>query len=155
MTQRALNFSTYDEAIAEIERLERTPHQRLGNWSLGQACRHLSYFYRGSLDGFGFMLPWPIRRFMGKPLLRKILHGQPLPVGARTIPKSVPPPTVDEASEIAEAKASLARLRDATEPLHPSPLFGSLSPEEWRGMHLRHTAHHLGFLLPFDTENPG
>lgn len=155
MSSRSLTLTTYDQAIAEIDRLAGSPYQRTGKWSLGQACRHLSYFYKGSLDGFDFKLPWLLRRFMGKPLLRKILNNEPLPRGARTIPKSVPPDSVDEAAEIIEAKALLARLRDAAGPLHPSPLFGELSPEEWKGMHLRHTAEHLKLLLPGETEGSG
>lgn len=148
VANRNLTFSTYDELIGEIERLEGSPYRRNGRWSLGQVCRHLNYFQRGSLEGFGFKLPWLVRRFIGKPFLRKLLAGEPMPKGGRTIPKAVPAETVDEAAEIAEAKALLARLRDSGGPLHPSPFFGEMTPEEWKEVHLRHAAHHLNFLVP-------
>ena len=153
MERRQLSLSNYDEVLAEIERLERTGYKRAGQWSLGQVCRHLSYYMRGALEGYPFMLPWLIRKLLGRRLLRRALERRELPAGGRTIPASVPPAAVDEQACIAEAKALLLRLRDHRGPVHPSPLFGQLSYEEAPQLHLMHAAHHLSFLVPNSAQS--
>ena len=65
----------------------------------------------------------------------------------RTIPASIPPAQINEPEPIAEAKALLARLQVA-ESYRPSPLFGELNAEQWRLLHLSHTAHHSSFRTP-------
>ncbi len=153
MPRRELSLGSYDELLAEIERLQRGGYRRCGAWSLGQICRHLSYYFRGSLEGFAFRLPWPVRRLIGRPLLKRMLRGAPRRSGGRTIPASVPPPDVDEAAAVAELRALVLRLSDParTTPLHPSPLFDRLTADEWRRLHLSHAAHHLSFLFPPDA----
>lgn len=145
MERRKLTFSTYAEAIEEIERLERSGYHQLGKWDLGQICHHLAYYYRGSLNGFGFRLPWLIRKTVGRLLLKRMLAGGDLKTGARTIPASIPTVSLNDPAAIKEAKSLLARLQLAAQ-LHPSPLFDQLSPEQWKQLHLAHTAHHLSFL---------
>jgi hypothetical protein len=152
MARRQIAFSTYDDVIAEIDRLEREGYEQCGSWSLGQVCRHLSYYMRGSLEGFDFRLPWIVRKLLGPPLLRKILRGDEMKAGGRTIPASVPGPDVDEREAAAEARELLARLRDFSGELHPSPLFDRLTPDQWRLLHLKHAAHHLGFRVPKQGE---
>ena len=55
MGRRKLSLSTYDEVIAELDRLQAAGYRQLGQWNLGQACGHLSHYLRGSLDGFDFI----------------------------------------------------------------------------------------------------
>ncbi len=147
MERRSLRFCTYDEAIAEIERLRDSSYEPLGQWNLGRTCWHLSYYMRGSLEGYSFRLPWLVRKLLGRPMLRRVLRSGRLPSGGRTIPASVPGPDIDEPAAIAEAIELLGRLENHTGELHPSPLFGSLTADECRTLHLLHTAHHLGFLV--------
>lgn len=146
MERRTLHFSTYHDVITDLERLE-AGYERLGDWRLGQMCRHLSYYFRGSLDGFPFLLPWIVRKTAGPLLLRALLKRQRMPAKGRTIPASVFPPTQEDAPAAAEAKALLRRLENARE-LYPSPLFGRLSSDQWRALHLLHAAHHLSLLIP-------
>ncbi len=151
MERRNLQFSTYDELVAEIEQLHRSGYKQLGNWNLGQICDHLAYYLRGSLEGFPFRLPWIVRRLIGRRILRRILRGERRPAGGRTIPASVPPGRVDELTAVAATCALVRRLSDPAVPLHPSPLFDRLTPDEWRILHLSHAAHHLGFLIPKES----
>jgi len=148
MNRRRLSFSTYDDVIAEIERLEGSGYERLGEWSLGQACRHLGYYMRGSLDGFDFMLPWIVRRLIGRPMLKRMLAAPRMKPGLRTIPASVPEPEDEDRQAVDEAKDLLRRLADHSGELHPSPLFDRLTADQWRQLHVGHAAHHLGFLIP-------
>lgn len=150
MQRRELSFSTYGDVIAEIKRLEASGYQQLGQWNLGQACRHLSYYFRGSLDGFEFKLPWLVRMLIGRPMLKRVLKKGHMPASSRTIPASVPEPDTDQSQAVAEAQELLGRLENAGGGLHPSPLFDRLTKDQWRTLLLGHAAHHLELLLPED-----
>jgi uncharacterized protein DUF1569 len=145
-----LSFATYGEVIAQIERLEASGCQQLGQWNLGQACRHLSYYFRGSLEGYDIKLPWLVRMLIGRPILKWVLNKGHMPASSRTIPASVPEPDTDQSQAVAEAKELLGRLENADGQLHPSPLFDRLTIDQWRTLHLIHAAHHLGLLVPED-----
>ncbi len=54
---------------------------------------------------------------------------------------------LDDKEAISEAITLLRRLSDA-KMLHPSALFGTLTIDQWKKIHLDHAAHHLSFLLP-------
>jgi hypothetical protein len=151
MPRRELTFLDYADVIAEIDRLASRGYERTGQWTLGQVCRHLSYYMRGSLEGYPFRLPWIIRKLIGGRLLRKLLSDAPMPSGKPTVPASRPPDHVPEERAVAEARELLERLRAHTGPVHPSPIFGTLTPEQARALHLKHAAHHLGFLVPKET----
>jgi hypothetical protein len=148
MVRRELSFTTYREVIEEIERLRKGGYERLGEWTLGQICFHLSYYVRGSLEGYPFKLPWVVRKLIGRPMLRRVLRKGRMADGGRTIPGSLPPDVVDEMEAVGEAKELFARLAKRTEDPHPSPLFDHLTADECRSLHLLHAAHHLGFLEP-------
>lgn len=153
MKRRKLSFSTYDDVVAELERLERVRYQQLCQWNLGCICRHLPYYFRGSLEGFGFQLPWVVRKLLGRPLLRRYVKARRFPTGARTIPASVPESDTDERTAVAEAKQLLERLAGQTGELYPSPLVNRLTADEWRTLHVMHAAHHLSFLIPNEPES--
>lgn len=147
MNRRDLDFNSYPEIAREIEQLSRG-YSRGGTWSLGQICKHLSYYLRGSLDGFPTMLPWIIRVTIGKLFLRGMLTKEKKKAGSPTAPASVYPPDVDEAEAVREILTLLERLEKTQGQLHPSALFGDLTNMQWRLLHLNHAAHHLGFLHP-------
>src|SRR4051812_49208241 len=46
--RRSLQFATLEEAVADAERL-LDGYRSLGQWSLGQVCRHLSRALLGSM----------------------------------------------------------------------------------------------------------
>lgn len=148
MQRRQVHFSEYSDVADEIALLASSDYEKLGAWSLGQICDHLAYYYRGSLDGFDFKLPWLVRKLVGLFFLRRILSEQAMKPGLQTIPASVPEPDVDEETAINEALRLLDRLQRYPGPEQPSPFFGDLTPEQWKQLHLVHSAHHLGFLAP-------
>ena len=101
---------------------------------------------RFALAEFKTLLPWPIRFFVGKPLLRKILRTRRC-TRARACRRCfcrASPATMRRPSD---ALVQLLRqFRDHRGPLRPNPLFGELSREQWTQLHLIHAAHHLSFL---------
>jgi len=147
MVTDSLTLNSYDDAIAHIRHLASIDYHRKGNWDLGQMCYHLAYYYRGSLDGFDFVLPWFIRKTFGKKILQKILSGERV-ASKRTIPKSEPPDDIDRDAAISDAIDLLERLKKHTGKLHPSPLFGDLTGPQWQQLHLVHTEGHLSMLVP-------
>jgi hypothetical protein len=146
MDRRRLEFQFYDDVISELERLKNSECEQLGNWKLGDICFHLNFYFSGSLDGFPFKLPWIIRTFIGKPALWWRLRND-YPPGSMTVPKSVPSGDVDENTVLNETVTLLRRLNEARK-LHPSSLFGDLTIDQWKSLHLQHAAHHLSFLFP-------
>lgn len=146
---RRLDFRTPAEAMAEIDRLAAEGYRALGRWDLGQICRHLSYYTRGALDGFsGPKLPAPLRWVARKLMLPRALKSRQMAKNLRTLPTSVYPPGGDASEAIEELRSLFRRLDEETGAVHPSPLFGTLTRDQWRELHLIHASHHLGFLIP-------
>jgi len=152
--RREVRFESLAQLRADVERLREAAAaadgsiQSLGNWSLGQASQHLARFMVCSIDGFDkapfFLRPMGmmLQLFQGQ----KVLN-QPPPPGFK-IPSTLaffPDAEVDDAAGSAELLAVIDRLLSGTECVHPSPLLGKLSPEQWTKLHLRHAELHLSF----------
>lgn len=148
MEPRQLQFATFGDALAELDRLQTRGYTPAGNWNLGQVCDHLAFFIDGTLDGHKFRVPWIFKAVFGRWVLKRILNKKQMKRGGFTPQKPLPLRDIDEATAVAHLKNSLNRLKTNTGELHPSPFFGTLTPEQWREMHLIHCAHHLGHLIP-------
>jgi hypothetical protein len=77
--RRKLRFTPFEELLAEVDRLSSGPAKTLGNWTPGQAFRHLALVYNVSIDGFTMTFPLHLR-LMGK-VFRKIALSMPMPAG--------------------------------------------------------------------------
>ena len=66
-----------------------------------------------------------------------------------TMPATIPEPDAETDREAVEQfLKTIERLREHDGPIHASPLFGEMDRETMLKLQLRHTAHHLAFLLP-------
>jgi len=152
--RRSLKFETSAQALADAASLDGAENRgglrRLGNWTLGQALGHLAAWIGYAYDGYPPEVnpPRPIR-FMARLMKRRFLR-KPLPVGFRM-------PSVEGGTlgvEILPSEEGLRRFRAAWDrlereaPVLPSPIFGPLTHEEWKAMHLRHAELHLSFFVP-------
>jgi hypothetical protein len=121
---------------------------------LAQACGHLAEWFRYQIDGFPkaplVMRPliWAVRNTFGPAAGRRAFAAGNMRAGIPTIPQSVPSPGGDDAVAVATLRAAVNRWREYTGPLHPSPMFGTMTKDEWVRGHLIHAAHHLSFLIP-------
>ncbi len=149
MTRRELNLNSIDEIIAEVGRLQSGGYEKAGNWDLQQICDHLSYYVRGTLEGFSEKAPWLVRMFTGRRRLKKLLRGEPIPAGIPIPEKLIPLAGGDEGKAAAQLQGLLERLKTQTK-VYPSPLFGTLTKEQWLKLHTLHCNHHLSFLAPKD-----
>jgi hypothetical protein len=148
MPQRELRFHDFPSVLQEVDQLQHHGYDKLGTWDLAQVCDHLTYFVQGSLDGHSFKVPWLIKVLLGRFVLRRILKQQRMKAGVFTPQKPLPAPGQDESAAVARFREMILRFDGHRGELHASPFFGTLSPQEWRALHLIHCAHHLSFLQP-------
>jgi hypothetical protein len=150
--RRKLSFASFDEVIADVERLRANGYTRAGNWDLSQCCGHLTAWLTYPVSGFP-KAPLPIRMMLGvvRPLLGKKMLAKYLaegmPTGKPTMPQSVVA-SGDEAKAVEELKAAMDRFQAHAGEYLPSPLFGQLSRDEALKVQLAHCSHHLSFLIP-------
>ena len=148
MERRTLRLHSLDEAACDAERLLVTGYDRAGNWNLGQVCEHMALVMNLSIDGFPSKFPWPMR------VVARWLYLRPI-LAHRVFRKRMPAPKYLLPLEMADDAAGVERLRGAIRrfaghpgPFAASPVFGDLTSEQWREVHLWHCEHHLSFLLP-------
>lgn len=144
----ALKFNEYADVLRDIQALHSAPYKKTGQWSLAQICKHLSFYLRGSLEGFPMMLPWIVRVTVGRMLLNRSLKETMRKPGGPTAPQSVYPEQPGDKDAVEEITALLQRLSNHQGQLFPSALFGNITPQQWKTLHLNHAAHHLSFLVP-------
>ncbi|MFO0868210.1 MAG: DUF1569 domain-containing protein [Pirellulales bacterium] len=150
--RRKLSFASYDEILAEAERLAQASRVRtLGNWSLGQAFFHLAAGMRAMLDGTRAPAPW-LARLLG-PSLKWFILNRPMPAGFRLPPASAAELIADHEVESREGLESLREAvgrMNAASSFRPHPIFGSMTPDQTRRLHCRHAELHLSFYVPDD-----
>jgi hypothetical protein len=151
--RRDLRFADLAEVLRDAEALHSVGHvQAAGRWNLAQVCGHLADWLSFPLDGFPRqpvgvrLLLWLLRHTIGPRELRRLLATGRMSAGRPTLRETVPPPGGDEAAALERLARAVARFEAHTGPLHPSPLFGELSREQWRQLQLIHCGHHLSFL---------
>ncbi len=146
--RRVLHFSSLDDILADVERLNQSKLRALGNWTAGQILKHVSTVMFWSLDGAPVTAPWYIRllgwfiknRFLTKPMSA----GFALPKEPATY--LIPGETSWE-DGLQALRTALQRLK--TEPQrHRSPFLGELTRAQWDQLHCRHCELHLSFLVP-------
>lgn len=158
LQRRALKFGSFDEILAEVERLQKDGYQQLGKWNLSQTCRHLNDWMTFPLDGFP-KPPLPIQWMLtlmkvtiGKRKFKQILASGSMAPGSPTMPQTVYQPDVDEVTAIDQFRKTIMRMRDHKGPVFPSPLFGAMDLESAHRLQFIHCAHHLGLLVPRDAK---
>ena len=146
--RRKLDFGSYQEMLADADRLGSGPVKVLGNWSPGKIFKHLAIVYNGSIDGLNSKAPWPIR-VLGRLMKNKLLSG-PMPAGLK-LPTGAAKLLIPDETSIDEGLAALhaAVVRLEQEPHRAEhPVFGAVTREEWDRIHLKHASLHLSFLIP-------
>lgn len=154
LNRRELVFNDLDEVVRDVESLRANGYERAGNWNLAQICGHLTDWIRYPLDGYPSAgcvmgpLLWLMKITIGKSMKRKILATGKFKAGEPTMKNTIPPADLDEAAAVAKLTEVVKRDRNHRGELHPSPLFGRMTRDEFTRLHLIHCAHHLSFLIP-------
>jgi len=145
-SRRKLDYKSFDELLADADRLSSGNVKSLGNWSPGQVFQHLANAYNGSIDGFPSGFPWFVRT-MAKLFKNKLINGD-MPAGIKmpaTLAKAVMPEPTPTDVGLANLHAAVSRLKQETHRA-PHPVFGEVSKEEWDKVHLKHASLHMSFL---------
>ena len=123
VARRKLDYKSFDELLADADRLSTDNVKTLGNWSAGQIFQHLATAFNCSIDGFPGGFPWFIRT-MGR-IFKKKLIGGPMPAGmkmpAQLAKVVMPEPTSTEAG-LANLHAAVSRLKQEPRAQHTRSL---------------------------------
>ncbi len=145
--RRKLDFKTFNDLKNDLNLLSQSRYDRAGNWSLGQVCDHIAIFLDKSMDGFNLVLPLPLR-MMGGFARWSTLKFRWIPSGYKAPDILLPLDVSSDPQGIERLQKSIQRYESFNQPLHPSPLFGKVSRQQWDQLHLIHAAHHFSFLIP-------
>jgi hypothetical protein len=141
-----LRFNSLDEIMPDVERL-LGGYSTVGNWSLGQMCRHLATILRVSVD-----MPASTPRDPSRPVdeerKREMLESGALPEGLKTAPPFEPLAGLNDREEAEALRAAIAHYKASSDPVIAHPLFGEISRADWDRFHCHHCAHHLSFAIP-------
>lgn len=142
--RRTVRYGSYDELLSDAERIASSNSvQTLGNWSPGQIFKHLADAIESSIDGSGFVLPWPIRIIFTMLMKRKYLYDS-LPAGFKA-PNKFQPGQIDAQEALDDLRKAVARMKSETDRvMHPA--FGNITREEWDQFNLRHCEMHMSFI---------
>ncbi len=143
--RRSLNFENIGDVLPEVVRLKHS-YRALGTWSLGQTCQHLAGSFHGSIDGFDLRRHRIKRFFLHKQMLRYALT-KGIPPNYTVDENLTPRDDVPLDDAIHAITKAIDRYQKHQGPLHPHPLFGNLSRENWDRIHRIHCAHHLRLIL--------
>ncbi len=149
--RRELAFDSFEEVIADMERLASGEVRTTGNHSFGQIIEHLAR----SLDmstgkAPGPKLPWFMRLLM--PVIRlTVLNDKPLAPGVKLPPASEaffwPDQDFDVPTAIEHFKAAVSNYQ-TNGPLEKHPVFGKTTRAQNESLNYRHCALHLSFVHP-------
>jgi Protein of unknown function (DUF1569) len=149
--RRKVKYQSYEELLADADRLSTGKVKQIGNWTPGMVFQHLATAYNGSIDGLPGTFPWYLRLVVR--LLKKRLLAGPMPAGfqpPRDLADVVMPAPTPTEEGLANLRAAVARLgRESSR--SPHPLFGKLTNKEWDRVHLGHASLHMSFLAPADA----
>jgi hypothetical protein len=152
--RRALRFNSLEEVLRDAELLAEAARggmlRATGNWSLGQTLAHLATWVNMPFDGYPEMHPPAWWMQLLRPVITKWLVHKGFPAGVRIAGVEggtfgIEPCERDEG--LARLRSAYRRLADKV-PTQTSPVFGSLTHEEWIKFHLRHAELHLSFFHP-------
>jgi Protein of unknown function (DUF1569) len=147
--RRQVRYQSFDEFLADAERLAARPVREFGNWTLAQICDHLARSMNVSIDGTPERFPWALRITLR--LARKRIIGHPMKPGYH-VPENVAallrPETAPCLREsVCKLRSAAARFQSASE-FPPHPAFGMLRRDEYQALALRHAELHLSFIEP-------
>src|SRR5579883_2107169 len=138
--RRKVDYKSFEELLADADRLSTAGVKMLGNWTPGMIFQHLAAALNGSIDGLPGKFPWHLR-LMVRLFKKRLLAGQ-MPAGFKPpadLAKAVIPEATPVETGLANLHAAVARLgKESTRT--PHPLFGKLTKDEWDRLHLMHAS---------------
>jgi hypothetical protein len=143
-----LRFATFDELLADVDRLRSGPYDKAGKWDLGMILDHLARMMNVPFtDGLRSM-PWPagaVARFV----IHLMVKRNKYPSIRFHAPRAIrPSPNADVDTAYTSLKEAIDRVKAVTGETITVPPFGVMPTADFIGLQLLHAAHHLSFLKP-------
>lgn len=147
---RELSLDSFDDAIAEIERLRSSGYTAAGNWNLSQVSEHIAATIRIGRHGGLKPMPWILRATVLRLLFDYVLWRAKMPGGAKAPPEITPADRgADEPAVIEACLDTLRETRDFQGDIaRPYPFSTGMTTQKWKRLMLIHAAHHLSHLKP-------
>jgi hypothetical protein len=152
--KRQLKYNDFDEMMADVNSLLLDGYISNGNWTLAQACGHVSEWMRFPIDGFPTpplylrIIFWFIRVTIGSGMKQKILSdgfADGMPTAPETVPKA---DAMSDREAVAQLQRTADRVMAYDGELMPSPLFGKMDKQTHIKVSLLHAEHHFSYLEP-------
>ena len=150
--RRIVRYESFDDILADAERLATIPTRTLGNWSVGQIYKHLALATEVMLDGAPAAPPAIIQFFL-RLILKKRMTTRSLSPGFMLPNKAailIPEDTsIDDGLQMLRAATHRIKQSDCRA---PHPAFGRCSRDEWDAFHCRHCEMHMSFIVPVSED---
>lgn len=146
-TRRKIRFESLDEILADIESLAAVETETVGGWTFAQIAKHLALSMDAARDDSVMRAPFYVR-IVGWWFKKRALKNG-FPPGFQ-MPDSTtigPAPDTDFNEALTHFRQALADVKTKSIK-RPHPVFGMLTPEEWKTFHQRHAELHLSFVRP-------
>jgi len=148
--RRRLAFHSWEEVLADADRLASGGYDRAGKWSLAQAVDHIGAGLRVAVAGSTKRMPWVMRmsaRSIAAPMIRA-WRWMPAGIPAPVWWQPQVPAEADVAAGVARFRAEVEAFRAHVGPYHAHPAFDCIDRQAYEDLMLIHASHHLGFLVP-------
>lgn len=151
--RRTLHFDTLEEVVADVRAMVGTNPTATGGWSPGQIVEHVAKGINGSVDGFGFTAPLPLRLFGRLTRNHYITKGFPsgIKLRGKMADAFLPSDNVDFDQAAQQLATAVDRAKRQTMTA-VSPMFGKLTHEQWVQFNCRHAELHFSFLQPTTSQ---
>lgn len=155
---RELQFTQLDDVVADAQSLLRSGYTKSGNWTLGQVSSHVADW--ASYPMVGFPIPplplraifWTLRKTGVAGRMAEKIKQNGFSPGMATAPQTVQASDYSDSDGVSKLQDVLFQLKDHTDTLHASPLFGQMDHQTCVHVTLLHAAHHFSFLAPATAE---
>ena len=149
--RRTVRYESYDDLLADAERLAGGKVTTIGNWSYGQILDHLAKALGTMIDGIEFRVPLPMRLMMMVFMKKKFLN-ETLPPGFKIGPsaRAVLPEDISVEEGLDRLRTAIARAKsESKRAFHPA--LGNLPTHQWDQFQYRHCELHMSFVLPAEA----
>lgn len=147
--RRDVRYESFDDLLADAERVTSSPRRTLGNWTVAQILGHVAVSLNQSIDGLDMPVPAPVRWIARLLFKRRFLTRPQLP--GFIFPERLKP--LLEVPADTTPDAALQQLRHAIQRVQrephraPNVLLGQLTRAETDAFHLRHAEMHMSFIV--------
>lgn len=147
--RRVIEIKTMEELEHELDELELADEiETSGKWTYYQIIVHITDSIYSSLYGYPGLMPWIVRKTIGRLVLARIL------ADGKMNPGYYNPSTPKEKVE-GDAISALGRLRECIKEFKNwdgkfsvHPIFDVMDKQTWEKLHCIHASLHLSFVHP-------